>query len=257
MGLQPQLSPLLPQDNGESVLTRARPKLRGGENRWEDGDSEEQQPIKISLTKAWMSTAGANSAGINAQNSPERTHKPKGATTGPKGPDRDDENNRSGGFLGFFTSALSPTTMMTTPPPNNGDSTPTSRPASILSVDKALPLAPPQEITSSMSVTGTGVGSRIDQLNAQLSGLGNRRININRAIEQMTKLMPQDNLMATEAVARKREAEKRKIEELERELADIQREEHELGMKLHRAYKKLDRQTEYEPTTLWVRRAAR
>lgn len=252
MGLQPQ-QPISPADNpGESVLARARPKLRGGENKWEEQTDE--APIKISLTKAWMSTAGANSAGINAQNSPERTRKSKGAA-GPQGP-RDmlvqspgkDDNNSTGGFLGFFTSARSPTT--TTP---NGDSTPASRPASILSVDKALPLAPPQEI----STATTPVGTRIEQLNALLSGLGNRRININRAIEQMTKLMPQDNLMATEAVVRKREAEKRKIEELERELADIQREEHELGMKLHRAYKKLDSQTEYEPTTLWVRRAAR
>lgn len=166
-------------------------------------------------------------------------------------PSRDDNDNtdkRTDGFLGFFTSPRSPTGA-------SGDSTPNSRPASILSVDKALPLAPPE-----LSATGRielSTTSRIEQLNAQLSGLGNRRININRAIEQMTKLMPQDNLMATEAVARKREAEKRKIEELERELADIQREEHELGMKLHRAYKKLDRQMEYEPTTLWVRRAAR
>lgn len=253
MGLQPQ-QPVSPAETpGESVLARARPKLRGGENRWQEEGTDEA-PIKISLTKAWMSTAGANSAGINAQNSPERTRKPKDGA-GPKGP-RDmlaqspgqDDNNRTGGFLGFFTSARSPTT--TTP---DGGSTPTSRPASILSVDKALPLAPPQEI----STATTPVGTRIEQLNALLSGLGNRRININRAIEQMTKLMPQDNLMATEAVVRKREAEKRKIEELERELADIQREEHELGMKLHRAYKKLDSQTEYEPTTLWVRRAAR
>lgn len=259
MGLQSQktspVSPLPTENNmGESVLARARPKMRGGENKWEDAETDEA-PIKISLTKAWMSTAGANSAGINAQNSPERTRKPR-TGAGPKGP-RDmlvqspqEEKPSGGGFLSYFTSQRSPTS------PNNINdaSNPNSRPVSILSVDKALPLAPPQEITSTAT---TSTGTRIEQLNALLSGLGNRRININRAIEQMTKLMPQDNLLATEAVARKREAEKRKIEELERELADIQREEHELGMKLHRAYKKLDSQTEYEPTTLWVRRAAR
>lgn len=259
MGLpsqQPQSNPVSPLDDPqESVLTRSRPKLRGGENKWEEPENDEA-PIKISLTKAWMSTAGANSEGIDAQNSPPQMRKPKN-TTAPKGP-RDmlvsspaseDNGGRTGGlaggFFSYFTSQLSPTA-------GPGDSTPTnnSRPASILSVDKALPLAPPQEVS-------TTTGTRIEQLNALLSGLGNRRININRAIEQMTKLMPQDNLLATDAVARKREAEKRKIEELERELADIQREEHELGMKLHRAYKKLDSQTEYEPTTLWVRRAAR
>ncbi|KUI63111.1 hypothetical protein VP1G_10232 [Cytospora mali] len=71
----------------------------------------------------------------------------------------------------------------------------------------------------------------------------------------MTELMPRDNLMAAPEVMRKRESEKLKVQELERELADVQREEHELGMKLHRAYKRLDRHAEYEPTSLWVRRA--
>lgn len=232
-------------DNGDSILSRSRPKLRTGENAW-DESGEGNAPIKISLTKAWMSTAGANSAGIDALNSPPREERPNSDT--PKGHrdlpshDRDtnrENSNRGGGLLAMFTSQRSPTSV------NHPNSN--SRPASILSIDKALPLAPPE-----VSTTG-----RIEQLNVHLSSLGNRRININRAIEQMTKLMPQDNLMATDAVRRKREVEKHKIDELERELADIQREEHELGMKLHRAYKKLDSQTEYEPTTLWVRRAAR
>ncbi|CRK46575.1 hypothetical protein BN1723_007133 [Verticillium longisporum] len=95
---------------------------------------------------------------------------------------------------------------------------------------------------------------RVGHLNARLSSLGNRRININMAIKQMTELMPTDNLLASEAVLRKREAEKRKVEALKVELADVQREEYELGLKLHRAYKRLDKDAKYEPTTLWVRR---
>lgn len=115
---------------------------------------------------------------------------------------------------------------------------------SVSSVDKCLPLAPPEQ----------SARDRVTMLNAQIEALGNRRININHAIKQMTELMPTDNVLASEAVIRKRESEKRKVETLKLELADVQREEYELGLKLHRAYKRLDRDAEYEPTTLWVRR---
>lgn len=70
----------------------------------------------------------------------------------------------------------------------------------------------------------------------------------------MTELMPTDNLMASSQVLRKREAEKQKVEALKEELAEVQREEYDLGLKLHRAYKRLDKDAEFEPTTLWVRR---
>jgi hypothetical protein len=120
-----------------------------------------------------------------------------------------------------------------------------SRPASILSTTKALPPAPPEM---------ESVHDRVAHLNARLESLGNRRININKSIKQMTELMPTDNLMASEAVIRKREIEKRKVEGLKQELAEVQREEYELGLKLHRAYKRMDKNAEYEPTTLWVRR---
>ncbi|KAH8676058.1 hypothetical protein BX600DRAFT_194594 [Xylariales sp. PMI_506] len=116
---------------------------------------------------------------------------------------------------------------------------------SVTSVDKSLPLAPPEE----------SARDRVTQLNARLEALGNRRININHAIKQMTELMPTDNILASEAVIRKRESEKRKVETLKEELADVQREEYQIGLKLHRAYKRMDREAEFEPTTLWVRRA--
>ncbi|KAF4815759.1 hypothetical protein CGCSCA5_v007066 [Colletotrichum siamense] len=120
-----------------------------------------------------------------------------------------------------------------------------SRPDSVWSTSKALP--PPPTETSM-------VNDRVGYLNARLESLGNRRININQAIKQMTELMPTDSILASEAVLRKREAEKRKVEALKVELAEVQREEYEIGLKLHRAYKRMDRNAEYEPTTLWVRR---
>lgn len=116
--------------------------------------------------------------------------------------------------------------------------------ASVLSLGKSLPPAPPE----------ASAKDRVTELNAQLEALGNRRININTAIRKMTEMMPTDNILASEAVVRKREAEKRKVETLRTELADVERQSYELGLKLHRAYKRLDRNAEYEPTTLWVRR---
>ncbi|CAK7236063.1 hypothetical protein SBRCBS47491_009508 [Sporothrix bragantina] len=112
------------------------------------------------------------------------------------------------------------------------------------SIHKNLPLAPP-EMTAK---------DRVAMFNAQLSNLAQRRINIGRGIKQMTELMPTDNLLAAPDVLYKREMEKRKVEGLRTELAEIQREEYEIGLKLHRAYKRLDKNAEYEPTTLWVRR---
>jgi len=112
------------------------------------------------------------------------------------------------------------------------------------SVHKVLPPAPPEQSAK----------DRVAQLNAQLSGLAQRRTNITRSIEQMTKLMPTDSIMASAEVVYKREMEKRKVEGLKTELSEVQREEYELGLKLHRAYKRMDREAEFEPTTLWVRR---
>lgn len=119
------------------------------------------------------------------------------------------------------------------------------RPVSIMSTDKALPPAPP-ELSSA--------NDRVGNLNARLENLAHRRINITKSIRKMTELMPTDNLMASSDVLRKREIEKKKVEGLKEELAEVQREEHDLGLKLHRAYKRLDKNGECEPTTLWVRR---
>jgi len=94
----------------------------------------------------------------------------------------------------------------------------------------------------------------ISSLNAQLENLAHRRRQIERSIRQMTEMMPTDNITLTVEVRRKREVEKDKIEKLREEEADVRRLEHELGLKLHRAYKRKDKDAEYELTGLWVRR---
>jgi hypothetical protein len=124
----------------------------------------------------------------------------------------------------------------------------TERPTSSVSgMDKTLPPVPAE-------TTAGDARDRVGMLNAQLTALGNRRININRSIKQMTELMPTDNLLNSAQVVRKREMEKQKVETLRQELSEVQRQEYELGLKLHRAYKRLDKNAEWEPTTLWVRR---
>ncbi|KAJ9160912.1 hypothetical protein NKR19_g2756 [Coniochaeta hoffmannii] len=122
------------------------------------------------------------------------------------------------------------------------------RPDSVASsVNKSLPPAPPE-------TTAGAARDRVAMINAQLQGLGNRRINITRSIKQMTELMPTDSILDSADVIHRRELEKRKVEALKLELAEVRREEYELGLKLHRAYKRMDRDDNYEPTTLWVRR---
>lgn len=112
--------------------------------------------------------------------------------------------------------------------------------------NKPLPLAPPE----------VSAKDRIQHLDAQLHGLAHRQINLERGIKMMTELMPTDYILASADVIRRRENEKRKIETLRKELAEIQREQHELGFQRHRAYKRLDKEAQYEPTSLWVRRVA-
>lgn len=95
---------------------------------------------------------------------------------------------------------------------------------------------------------------RVVWLNAKIAGLTHRRNNITKSIKQMTELMPADKLIQSEEVLRKREDEKKKVENLKAELAEIQQQEYDLGLKLHRAYKRQERDANYESGTLWVRR---
>ncbi|KAI6785625.1 uncharacterized protein J7T54_005959 [Emericellopsis cladophorae] len=122
---------------------------------------------------------------------------------------------------------------------------PVGRPMSIMSTSKDLPPAPPEMVDTK---------DRVVLLKTKLEALAHRRNNISRSIKKMTELMPADRLMASHEVLRKREEEKRKVEVLREELAEVQRQEYDLGLKLHRAYKRQEREANYETGTLWVRR---
>ncbi|PHH65534.1 hypothetical protein CDD81_2314 [Ophiocordyceps australis] len=117
--------------------------------------------------------------------------------------------------------------------------------SSLLSVSKPLPLAPPELST---------IKDPVAQLDVKMQVLAHRRVNLTRSIKQMTELMPSDSLLANDNVLRRREAEKIKVEALKEELAEVQRQEYDLGMKAHRARKRIERDSEYEQPTLWVRK---
>lgn len=123
-------------------------------------------------------------------------------------------------------------------------SLPARRVSQMSTLSKHLPQSPAEASSNDL----------ISSLQAQVENLRVRRQNIARSIRQMTELMPQDRVVVTDQVRRKREEEKKKIEALRDEEAEVVREEHELGLKLHRAYKRRDKDGIYEPTTLWVRR---
>ena len=103
---------------------------------------------------------------------------------------------------------------------------------------KDLPLAPPE--LASVDI--------ITSLEAQLQELGHRRMNLQKLIQRLTALQPQNPVV--QDLARRR-TDRKKIEDLQSELADVRSREHEMGLKLHRALKKRDQE---EPTGLWVRR---
>ncbi|KAK2592715.1 hypothetical protein QQS21_009590 [Conoideocrella luteorostrata] len=118
---------------------------------------------------------------------------------------------------------------------------------SALSIFKPLPRAPPEMSLSHDPVL---------HLNAQINSLAHRRLNIEKSIRQMMNFMPQDDFWASGRVLHKRRNEEQKVDRLQNEIALIQIEEHELSLKLFRAYKRQDKDTAYEPSTLWVRRIA-
>ncbi|KJZ73564.1 hypothetical protein HIM_07120 [Hirsutella minnesotensis 3608] len=126
------------------------------------------------------------------------------------------------------------------------DASSTSGRSSVMSLTKPLPSSP-QGLSAP--------GDRIAQLNAHIESLVHRRLNISRSIHRMTELMPIDSLFASDEVIRRREAEKLKVQALQDELAEIKREEYDTGLKLFRAYKRADKEAEWEQSHMWIRRA--
>ena len=218
----PQVGAPGPKSESNSIMDRSRPKLEGP---FSDGSSSvsaspknSPSPVVVSFKEVPFTTSPYY------QDAPPRDRKPVGSG-GQKPP-------------------LNPVVARVRSDGAAAGDRPTS---SASSINKSLPPVPPE-------ASAGEAHDRVGVLNAQLAALGNRRININRSIKQMTELMPTDKLMNSEEVQRKRELEKKRIETLKLELAEVQREEYELGLKLHRAYKRMDNGQTYEPTTLWVRR---
>ncbi|KAL8736966.1 MAG: hypothetical protein Q9181_002162 [Wetmoreana brouardii] len=106
---------------------------------------------------------------------------------------------------------------------------------------KTLPKSPPEMEAQ----------DRVASLQASLDGLRRRRNNIQTALHELTKVV-QPSSIAYDMAARNEV--KRTVEGLNKDLAEIMKEEHETGLKLHRAWKRQDKSSAYEPTTLWVRR---
>ncbi|KAL8993657.1 MAG: hypothetical protein Q9169_006182 [Polycauliona sp. 2 TL-2023] len=106
---------------------------------------------------------------------------------------------------------------------------------------KTLPKSPPEMEAQDL----------VASLQAQLENLRRRKNNVNTVLHELTNVV-QPSSIAYDMAARKEV--KRTVDGLNKELAEIMKEEHETGLKLHRAWKRQDKSSMYEPTTLWVRR---
>lgn len=206
-----------PKTKQESVMDRQRPKLLSSGAYADDDQPSSGAPIIISFKDTAYTTSPSS--------------KPSAAA-----------RQRQAAATGAHDSYQSMVTRARTTTER-----PVSSASNASSINKMLPPAPPE-------ASAGEARDRVGMLNAQLQSLGNRRINLNRSIKQMTELMPQDNVLDSADVIHKREMEKRKVEVLREELADVQRQEYELGLKLHRAYKRMDRDADWENSALWVRR---
>ncbi|PGH17781.1 hypothetical protein AJ79_00922 [Helicocarpus griseus UAMH5409] len=110
-----------------------------------------------------------------------------------------------------------------------------------MSTTKTLPRSPPE----------MEAGNRIDALEAKLNDLARRKGNINTIIHELTQVVQPSSIAYDLAT---RSEVKKTVASLDNELADIRKEEHEVGMKLMRARKKQDEQSNYEPSSIWVKR---
>lgn len=117
----------------------------------------------------------------------------------------------------------------------------TVRTTASTATNKALP-RPPPEMESE---------DHISNLQAQMDDLGVRRNNIKRLIRDFTVLQA-SNPMTTDYVTLREYT--RQLNEFEDELAEISNLEHDVGMRLHRAYKRRDKDSPEEASTLWIKR---
>lgn len=90
----------------------------------------------------------------------------------------------------------------------------------------------------------------VTALEAELQSLAHRRRNLQKVIQSLTDLQPNDPVVHD---LEKRRQDRTKAERFEQEMDDVRSKEHELGLRLHRAWKRREKNVE-APTGLWVRR---
>ena len=84
-----------------------------------------------------------------------------------------------------------------------------------------------------------------------MDDLARRKQNIGKIINETTDRLRRNSISYD---GRKRREVEKMITNLKLELAEVGQEEHEVGIRLHRAQKRKDRNDNYQPTGLWIKR---
>lgn len=92
---------------------------------------------------------------------------------------------------------------------------------------------------------------RIDSLEARRLQLSLRKDSIKTMLHELTEVIQPSSIAYDMAT---RDEVKKTVNSLKTELDDIGKEDHEIGMKLVRLYKNLDNASEFEHSSLWVKR---
>lgn len=92
---------------------------------------------------------------------------------------------------------------------------------------------------------------RVDSLEGRRRQLSLRKESIKTMLHELTEVIQPSSIAYDMAT---REEVKKTVSSLKRELDDIGKEDHEIGLKLVRLYKNLNDVSEYEQSSLWVKR---
>lgn len=108
---------------------------------------------------------------------------------------------------------------------------------------KLLPMSPPE----------AQAATRVASLQAKLDNLRRRRFNLKTVIHELTNVVQPSSIAYDMA---SRQEIKKTVDGLNKELSEVIKEEHETGLQLHRAWKREDETSNFESSSLWVKRLA-
>ena len=108
---------------------------------------------------------------------------------------------------------------------------------------KLLPMSPPE----AQAIT------RVASLQAKLDNLRRRRSNLKTVIHELTNVVQPSSIAYDMA---SRQEIKKTVDGLNKELLEVVKEEHGTGLQLHRAWKREDETSNFECSSLWVKRLA-